>query len=224
MATWGDALLLASGAPVTLPRDPARDAAREELRNAGYHKSDPSVVERALDWINDHITSALDSIGGSGGTSGTTGLVFFVIVALLIAAALWWRLGAPGRNARTTPEVFGTEGPRTAAQHRAEASAHAAAGRWDEAVREQMRALVRSLEERTLLDGRPGRTADEAAAEAGRSLPEHAEALAAAARTFDDVAYGERTADRASYELLHDLDRKLERTRPTHVTTAGEAA
>ena len=34
-----------------------------------------------------------------------------------------------------------------------------------------MRAIVRSLEERALLDLRPGRTADEAAAEAGRSLP-----------------------------------------------------
>ncbi|MFJ9694266.1 DUF4129 domain-containing protein [Kitasatospora sp. NPDC101183] len=223
MATWGEGLILASGAPVTLPRDPARDAARDELLNSEYHKNDPSVLERVLDWINDHITSALDGLSGTG-TSGTTGLVFFVIVALLIGAALWWRLGAPGRDARTTPDVFGTAGPRSAEQHRTEAAAHAAAGRWEEAVREQMRALVRSLEERTLLDGRPGRTADEAAAEAGRSLPEHADALAAAARAFDDVAYGDRTADRAAYELLHDLDRTLERTRPTHATTAGEAA
>ena len=34
-----------------------------------------------------------------------------------------------------------------------------------------MRAIVRSLEERALLDPRPGRTADEAAAEAGRTAP-----------------------------------------------------
>lgn len=87
-----------------------------------------------------------------------------------------------------------------------------------------MRALVRSLEERTLLDIRPGRTADEAATEAGRALPEHAAALAAAARTFDDIAYGERTADQDAYRLLHELDRTLERTRPVLAPdTAGAA-
>ncbi len=87
-----------------------------------------------------------------------------------------------------------------------------------------MRALVRGLEERTLLDARPGRTADEAAAEAGRALPEHAAALSAAARTFDDIAFGERTADEASYRLLHELDRTLERTRPVLAPPAGVGA
>ncbi|MFE5585192.1 DUF4129 domain-containing protein [Kitasatospora sp. NPDC056531] len=213
MPIWGDRLLAAGGAPVTVPRDPARDAAREELLNAEYHKNDPSVLKRVTDWFWDHINHALGSISGDG-TDGTTGLVLFLIVAALIAAAVWWRLGAPKRAARTVLGVYGTEGPRSAAQYRADAAGHAAAGRWTEAVREQMRALVRALEERTLLDTRPGRTADEAAAEAGRALPEHAAALTAAARTFDDIAYGDRTADQAAYQLLLDLDRTLERTRP----------
>jgi hypothetical protein len=78
-----------------------------------------------------------------------------------------------------------------------------------------MRAVVRALEERTLLDPRPGRTADEAAAEAGRALPGHAAALAAAAIAFDAIAYGDAPADQAAYRLLDDLDRALERTRPT---------
>ncbi|MFJ9844874.1 DUF4129 domain-containing protein [Kitasatospora sp. NPDC101155] len=213
MPIWGDKLLAAGGAPVTVPRDPARDAAREELLNADYHKNDPSVLERVTDWFWDRINHALGSLSGDG-TDGTTGLVLFLIVAALIAAAVWWRLGAPKRAARTVLGVYGTEGPRSAAQYRSDAAGHAAAGRWAEAVREQMRALVRALEERTLLDTRPGRTADEAAAEAGRALPEHAAALTAAARTFDDIAYGDRTADQAAYQLLLDLDRALERTRP----------
>ncbi|WP_369183916.1 DUF4129 domain-containing protein [Streptomyces sp. Y1] len=223
MPNWGDMPLPADGAPVTVPRDPAREAARDELLKAGYHKHDPSVLERAMDWINDHITSSLNGISGDG-TSGTTGLLFFIVVALLIAAALWWRLGAPKRAAHTVLDVYGVEGPRSADRYRADAAAHAAAGRWEEAVREQMRALVRALEERTLLDTRPGRTADEAAAEAGRALPEHAAALAAAARTFDDIAFGERTADQAAYQLLHDLDRTLERTRPVHAATPATTA
>ncbi|MGW3040051.1 DUF4129 domain-containing protein [Kitasatospora sp. NPDC001159] len=213
MPIWGDRLLAASGAPVTVPRDPARDAARDELLKADYHKNDPTALERITDWFWDHIDHALGSLSG-GGTDGATGLVLFLIVAVLIAAALWWRLGAPKRAARTVPGVYGTQGPRSAAQYRSDAAGHAAAGQWAEAVRDQMRALVRALEERTLLDTRPGRTADEAAVEAGRALPEHAAALTAAARAFDDIAYGDRTADQDAYQLLLDLDRTLERTRP----------
>ncbi|MEV7781828.1 DUF4129 domain-containing protein [Kitasatospora sp. NPDC088351] len=213
MPNWGDRMPAAGGAPVTVGRDPARDAARDELLNADYHRHDPSLQQRILDWIADRIGDALDAISGNG-TTGTTGLVLFLVVAVLIGAALWWRLGAPKRAVRTTLGVYGTAGPRTAAQHRADAERHAAAGQWTEAVRERMRALVRALEERALLDARPGRTADEAAAEAGRALPEHAAALTAAAVVFDDIAYGERTADQAAYRLLRDLDQTLERARP----------
>ncbi|GAA2798601.1 DUF4129 domain-containing protein [Kitasatospora sp. CM 4170] len=223
MPNWGDLPRAAGGAPITVPRDPAREAARDELLKADYHRHDPSLQERVYDWIMDRINDALDTIAGDG-TSGTTGLIVFLVVAVLIGAGLWWRLGAPRRAARTTLDVFGTAGPRTAAQYRADAERHAAAGEWAEAVREQMRALVRALEERTLLDARPGRTADEAAAEAGRSLPEHAAALTAAARTFDDIAYGDRTADRAAYQLLRDLDQALERARPALAAAPGGAA
>lgn len=119
----------------------------------------------------------------------------------------------PRRTATTTGTLF-DEGPRSAADHRTAADAHAAAGRWTEAVQERMRAVVRALEERTLLDPRPGRTADEAAAEAALSLPEHAAGLHAAARTFDDVTYGGRTADADTYARLRTLDLTLERAKP----------
>ncbi|MCT7357033.1 DUF4129 domain-containing protein, partial [Streptomyces sp. 15-116A] len=58
------------------------------------------------------------------------------------------------------------------------------------------------------------RTADEAAAEAGRALPAHTDRLHAAARAFDDVTYGGRTATEESYRSIAALDRDLERTRP----------
>ncbi|MFJ8434637.1 DUF4129 domain-containing protein [Kitasatospora sp. NPDC094019] len=223
MPIRGEIVVLAGGAPVTTPRDAARDAARDELLNADYHRHDPSLQQRVLDWITDRIDQALGALVGDG-TSGATGLVLFLLVAAVVGAALWWRLGAPGRAARTHPGVFGDLGPRSAADHRADAERHAADGRWTEAVREQMRALVRGLEERTLLDARPGRTADEAAAEAGRALPDHAAELTAAARAFDDIAYGERTADRGAYQSLRDLDRDLERARPVLAPAAGGAA
>lgn len=120
----------------------------------------------------------------------------------------------PQRSSRPPDALFESDGPRSAAQHRAAADAHAAALRWTEAVQERMRAIVRSLEERALLDPRPGRTADEAATEAGRALPGHATRLRSAARDFDDVTYGGRTAGRPTYLALRALDTELDEAKP----------
>jgi len=209
---------------VTVPRDAARDAAHEELRKAVYHQHDPGLVDRFLYWLHDQLGRLMNGLGNPLGGGDGTALVLLLVLVAVIAFVCWRRYGAPRREARATGELFAADGPRGAAQHRAAAAAHAERGAWGEAVREQMRALVRGLEERTVLDPRPGRTADEAAAEAGRALPERARELASAARLFDDVAFGERTADEASYRLLADLDRALERTRPTPVAAGGGTA
>jgi hypothetical protein len=83
-----------------------------------------------------------------------------------------------------------------------------------------MRAIVRALEERALLDVRPGRTADEAASDAGRALPAHTDRLRAAARDFDDVTYGGRAGTEPSYHRIAELDRDLERTKPALAGTS----
>ena len=77
-----------------------------------------------------------------------------------------------------------------------------------------MRALARRLDERGLLDPRAGRTADELALEATRLMPGLAGALAAGARTFDDVAYGQLPASATEAEQLHRLDQDVEAARP----------
>ncbi|GGL72591.1 membrane protein [Streptomyces fumigatiscleroticus] len=198
--------------PVTIPRDPARDAARRELSKRMYHENDPGLFQRALnafwDWVEDLFGAASAAAPG-----GTVGLVAVVLLVLAVLGALWWRLGTPRRRAATSAALF-DDRPRSAADHRAAAEAHAAQGHWSQAVQERMRAIVRALEERALLDVRPGRTADEAAAEAGRALPSHTDRLRAAARDFDDVTYGGRAATEQAYHRIADLDRDLERTRP----------
>ena len=65
---------------------------------------------------------------------------------------------------------------------------------WRVAVVERYRAVVAELEERGVIDPRPGRTADEAAADAGAVLPAVAADLGAGARLFDAVHYGNRPA------------------------------
>lgn len=52
---WGAApLLLRSGdePPVTIPRDPAREAAERELSRPRYHENDPSLLQRALNRLD----------------------------------------------------------------------------------------------------------------------------------------------------------------------------
>ncbi|MBT2448390.1 DUF4129 domain-containing protein [Streptomyces sp. ISL-43] len=198
--------------PVTIGRDAAREAARQELSKPVYHQNDPGLVQRALDRFWDWVGDLFDHASGAT-PGGALGLVAIAVFAILAIAALWWRLGAPSRTAGPAGALF-DDGIRSAADHRTAADALASEGRWSEAVQERMRAVVRSLEERTLLDPRPGRTADEAAAEAAVSLPSHAGALRAAARTFDDVTYGARPADAAMYAALRDLDLALTRTKP----------
>jgi hypothetical protein len=208
--------------PVDIPRVPAREAAQDELSKPMYHENDPNILQRGLNGFWEWIGSLLDGASGAA-PGGPLGLVVLVLIALGLAAALWWRLGTPQRTIRSADALFGG-GTLGAAEHRTAAEAHAEAHRWTEAVQERMRALVRSLEERAVLDPRPGRTADEAAAEAGRTLPEHATRLRAAARVFDDVTYGGRTADRQAYLTLRTLDLDLEDTKPLLTTTTVKGA
>ncbi|MFF9088144.1 DUF4129 domain-containing protein [Streptomyces sp. NPDC014991] len=222
-----DTAVLAAGGsgdepPVTIPRDPAREAARRELSRRMYHENDPSPFQRALnafwDWLDRLFGSAASATPG-----GTVGLLVVILFVVAVLAALWWRLGIPRRRLASAAVLF-DDRPRSAADHRAAGEAHAARGHWNQAVQEIVRALVRSLEERALLDVRPGRTADEAAFEAGRVLPAHADRLRAAAREFDDVTYGGRGASAQSYHRIAALDRDVEHTRP-HLTdsAAGQA-
>lgn len=223
----GDTAVLTSAAsddepPLTIPRDPAREAARRELSKRMYHENDPSLLQRALnafwDWIDGLFNTAAGATPG-----GTVGLVVIILAVLAVLGALWWRLGTPHRQPTSAPALF-DDRPRSAAEHRAAAEAHAAQGHWNQALQERMRAVVRALEERALLDIRPGRTADEAAAEAGRALPAHKDRLRAAAEEFDDVTYGGRSANEPAYHRIAELDRDLERTRPQLTSSTPSTA
>ncbi|MFE3517124.1 DUF4129 domain-containing protein [Streptomyces sp. NPDC059166] len=207
--------------PVDTPRGPAREAARDELTDPRYHEHDPNLLERGLDHLWKWIGDLLDSAAGSG-PGGKVGLVVLTLVVIGLSAALWWRLGTPQRVVRTRRGLL-VGSARTAADHRAAAAAHASAHRWTEACQERMRAIVRALEDRAVLDPQPGRTADEAAVEAGSLMPAHADRLLSCAHLFDDITYGGRAADEHAYLALCALETDLESARPLlTVGTVGE--
>lgn len=212
------------GPPLTTPRTPAREAAERELSKGEYSRDDQSLLSRVLDWLWDHIGSLLNS-AAQASPGGWVGLAVVVCLLVALVVALRLRLGRfQSASSSETAPLF-TDGPRSAAQHRAAAERHAAAARWNPAIQERMRAVVRSLEERAVLDHRPGRTADEAAVEAGRALPRLADALSSAARSFDEVTYAGRELDASAYEAVRDLDSDLRSAVPrVPETAAGQAA
>lgn len=203
------ALVSASGPPVAPDEQTAREWVEAELRDPVYAEHRPGLVQRAITWVLDRL-----------GTVGDTGpSLWFWVVALLVIALVvvlvLRRVGAVRATARaaTATGEIGTDPAVSAEEYRRRAGAAAAAGDWRSAVLEQFRATVRSLEERTVLEPRPGRTADEAAAEAGVLLPERARDLAAAARTFDDVCYGDRQAGPEQHRRLAETDAAVLGTR-----------
>ncbi|MBI1377089.1 MAG: DUF4129 domain-containing protein [Frankiales bacterium] len=196
---------------MTLGRDEAQRLARLELAKPEYHTGDESWVQRAFRWVLDRISQLLDVAGGTS-PLGWFGVLGLLVVAVLVVVVVRRRIGSLRRSGggETSFDLRG----RRAADLRAEAERFAAAGAWAEAVRARLRAIVRDVEERDLIDARPGRTADEVATDAGRALPAVAGDLRAAARLFDDVWYGGRPADADGYARMVAVDDAVRRARP----------
>jgi len=220
MTVTGIAAQLAAVAPVG--RDEARRAAQRELSKGIYHQSQPGPLTRAFDAVIDWIERFLDRLA-AGAPGGSSGALVLLALVLVIAAVVVWRTGPIRRGARVRQphvELSGDVGPD---EHRRRADEHAAAGRFAEAVRERMRAIVRELEMRGVLDPRPGRTADEVARDAGAAVPTIAADLRAAAGVFDEVWYGGRAATPQSDGVMRQADDRVRRA-PMVVAGGGVPA
>ncbi|HEX4252031.1 MAG TPA: DUF4129 domain-containing protein [Pseudonocardia sp.] len=193
-------------------RDAAREAAERELARPEYAAAQPSLLVRAVTWLLAKLGDLL-SRAAELTPSGYGGLLALVVVLVLAAVAVRLVVGRVGRTAARADALFDAA-PESAANHRRAADTHAEHGRWARAVRERLRAVVRELAERGLLDERAGRTATEVAAEAGRVLPGCAAQLRAAAQLFDDVWYGGEPATAEMDTRLRDLDEAVRRARP----------
>lgn len=211
MTSAGALRAVVADVPVQPDRSTARGWLAQELAGPEYRQSQGSWLARAWSWLWDRLQQV--SVPGLG-TGWTSVVVVVVLLVALVAVVLL--VGGPlRRSARQSPPgpVFETA-PEPSSAHFARADAAAAAGDHALAVAERFRGLVRALEERALLDVRPGRTAAEIAAEAGAWLPDCADALHRAARTFEDVRYGGRPATAATDDDLRDVVRQVAGARP----------
>jgi len=196
--------------PVEPDADTARQWAADELSKSEYHTG-PSLVERLLRWIASQLNHLNDVPVGVG-----PGPIIVIVVVAAAVVALSFVVAGPVRRSgairRQAGEVLADDS-RTAEQIRAAAAAAAAAGDLTLATAEWFRALVRGMEERTLIDERPGRTADEAADAAGVCLPDLADQLGQAATAFDQVVYGRRRASADDEARLRALEDRVRHTR-----------
>jgi hypothetical protein len=188
--------------------------ARAELSKGIYHPSE-SLAQRISDWINRLLNSR-----GPAGPGGWWSIVVLIALVIIVVAVVMHRIGpvARSRAARTGPVLSGRQ--LSARDYRELAERLAAAGDFTGAIIESLRGIAVGLEERGVVPPRVGRTAAELAAEASQAVPGQAAGLAAAARLFDDVRYGERKGTAAGYQQLRDLDAALRSARPA---AAGQA-
>ncbi|MBO0899888.1 DUF4129 domain-containing protein [Cellulomonas sp. zg-ZUI222] len=205
-------MIVLAGVPVEPDADTARRWVRGELLDPVYHRQD-TLLERVLRWFAE-LLDGLPEAGLSGRTLllVAVGVVLAVVVVALVVAGPV-RAGARRRRAG----MLHADDRRTAAQLRDAADAAAQAGDWSSAVADRYRAVVRDLEERGLLDERPGRTAHEAARLAGAALPPHADALARGGDLFDAVVYGDRPAAAQDDTAMRELDAAVRAARPLAV-------
>jgi hypothetical protein len=150
------------------------------------------VIERVLEWIAERIARLFGLLGG-GGPGAVIGwlLVLAVLVgtiALIVAGVRRARgrlVAAPDPE----PEIVTTT-RRPAAAWRADAAAHAAAGRWREAMRCRYRAVVADLADRGVVDEGPGLTTGGERTQVATALPALAAPFASASDAFDRGIYG----------------------------------
>lgn len=200
-------------------RLPARDLARRELARSLYRPSLPARIWHDIE----HWLSSLVGSGPQGRLSWWGAVLLGVLALAAVSAVLFW-LGPTrlNRQLRRQPLIGGR--PRSAAEYREAAERLAAAGNYQGAIIERVRAIAADLEARRVLPPHPARTAAELAAEAGLTFSAEAAGLASAARLFDEVRYGGRAGNAAGYTEVTALDVRLQGAAADQARAAGTQA
>ncbi|MHA7275030.1 DUF4129 domain-containing protein [Arthrobacter sp. HLT1-21] len=185
----------------------------DELAEGRYQEAGPNFLERIataiLEWLGS-IFAGLRPLEAGPGT-----LVLVLGAAVVVAAAVW--LIKPRLNAsRTVPAagVFTGTTVLTAGEHRQLATAAAGSQEWDVALTERLRAVIRSAEERGIIDRQPGRTAAETGVQLRAAFGPTGDGTAWLADRFNEVHYGNRSTDGSDYLRATAIDDVLSGARP----------
>jgi hypothetical protein len=197
------------------PLDPSSPEAQQWVRDElakGHYLTEPSWWQRFVEWLQ-----RLFSLGSGPGLLPPWGVVLVVAVLLAVVALVVVRLVRPEAVTRRSGEAAAAMDDEGlgAADYRSRAREATARGDWDAVLLDSYRALAAAAVERTLLSELPGRTAHEVAVALAPVFPQHADALASVASSFDDVRYGHRTTTPSQARATTELDLVLQRSKPT---------
>jgi hypothetical protein len=166
-----------------------RRAAEEVLARQEFQRPEPSLIERATDWLDRQVGDAIDSVS-AGGTGSVVG---WLLVGLAVAVIVWLIV----RNRRvlqSDPRIGATvriDAGRAPGAWRERAARLEAEGRWKEALRCHYRALLGDLVRRGVIVDVAGRTAGEYRAEVARARPAANADFAAATDLFERAWYAD---------------------------------
>lgn len=193
--------------------DEARERILEELAKDEYDDS-PGFVAWLLGAIEDWLARMVDGVDGSSATQ----TVIAVLLALVLAAVVVLVLRRTGLLRRSpalaVDAALDAEPVLSGEELRGAARDAIDAGRTDDGTVLALRALVRDLEERTLLDVATGMTAHEAATRAALTFPDLRGRLQRGADAFDTAAYSVRSVGGKPAEDMLRLAEYIAETSP----------
>lgn len=211
---WNSFAPLPRDVPVEPDAAEAQRWAIEELEKSIYN-TQPTLWRRFLNWFFGLIDDLF-----SGTTSATSTVVVLVILAALIAAVVIVFLyrGRVRRNrpaaARANRSATLFDDARTSEDLWEDARAAAGRGEFTGACLDAYRGIVRSLDERVLLDETPGMTAHEAATAGTAIFPSLAVTWGWGGALFDALAYGDRQATAGDWESITAFAADVDRAEP----------
>ena len=211
------ALIVAADAPATPGAQEAREAAEAELAKPVYHPVS-DLLDKLWQWLIEHLDPTTAIPGIPPLLSGLIVLLVLVTCVVLLVVLLR-RFRPVGRSRRASGRLFDDERDARALARAADAAAER--GDWDTAVVERFRAIIRSLDERGLIEDYPGMTAHEAAALASSALGALGGELTRAAVLFDAVRYGEVVSTAEQDAWMRDLARRVDAARIDRTGAAG---
>jgi hypothetical protein len=196
-----------------LDPDQARETADEILLRPEFRAEEPSLLDRAIDWVLERLGDVLTTILPGGGGTVIGWLVLMVALALI--AYLVWRF-APHRlsrlrQARLEPDHELIEG-RTRDQWLAEAEAAERDGDWARGVQARWHALVAGLADRSQLADDPAATSGEhrrSFATGTAADPGRVDRFGGATELYEDIWFGGRPAGPDDRDALARDDQAL---------------
>ena len=210
------ALIVAADAPATPGAQEAREAAEAELAKPAYHPT-PDLLDWLWHWLREHLDPTAVIPGIPPLLSGL--IVLLVLVTCIVLLVVLLRRFRPVGRSRRAARLFDDERDARALARAADAAAER--GDWDTAVVERFRAIIRSLDERGLIEDYPGMTAREATALASGALKTLGEELTRAAALFDAVRYGEVVSTEEQDAWMRDLARRVDTARVDRTGAVG---